>query len=142
MITNIWNSPDEEFIHDLIASGRSADPVIARLISINDNIGQFERDFKIEFEQRFGSGVDIDRVAVTIDELELEVKGIHEENRELQDRVKYLETRNILQVLTDMQSEMDTATTQARLKQDRINLLLREKELLRDKLETWTILAT
>lgn len=137
MITNVWNGPDEEFIHELFVNGQATEPVTARLIAMAER----QNEVEAEFNSRFGANT-VDQVARTMDELESEVKYLREDNTALQERVKYLETRNILQVLTDMQTDVDTARAEAAARQTQIYRLTEDRDQLKDKLETWTILST
>lgn len=138
MITNVWNGPDEEFVQELVVSGLAADPMIARLIALAERQNEVES----EFRNRFGSSATVDQVARTMDELESEVKYLREDNTALQERVKYLETRNMIQVLADMQTEVDSARSLAAARQSEIYRLVDDRDRLKDKLETWTILST
>ena len=138
MITNVWNGPDEEFIQELVVSGLAAEPVTARLIALAERQNEVES----EFRNRFGSSATVDQVALTMDELESEVKYLREDNTALQERVKYLETRNMIQVLADMQTEVDSARSLAAARQSEIYRLVDDRDRLKDKLETWTILST
>ena len=135
---NIYHSPKEEFIHDLIVTGRATDPVIARLIEIIDSAP----DVETEFYQRFGELATVQGVWENMDGLESTQRELEQECKDLTEQVKYLQTRSMLQAMQDLQKELDAAKTEAATRQSQIYRLNDEKQHLKDRLETWTILST
>ena len=135
---NIYHSPKEEFIHDLIVTGRATDPVIARLIEIIDSAP----DVETEFYQRFGELATVQGVWENMDGLESTQRELEQECKDLTEQVKYLQTRSMLQAMQDLQKELDAAKTEAATRQSQIYRLNDEKQHLKERLETWTILST